>query len=57
MKYRVSCYNGAPLLGIDLVFVKPDEAVVEVDAENEPQAIGEARKKVTRDYYKIIGVN
>lgn len=54
MKYRVSCYNGGPFLGMDLVFIKPDEATVTVDANNEDQAINEAKKQVTRDYYKVI---
>lgn len=55
MKYKVSCYNGGPFLGLDWVFIKPDEAVVDVEANSESQAISEAKKQVTRDYYKVIG--
>lgn len=57
MKYKISCYNGGPLLGLDWVFIKPDEVIVDVEAGNEDQAISEASKKVTRDYYKVIGVS
>jgi hypothetical protein len=56
-KYRVSCYNGGPLLKADWVFIKPDEVVVEVDAETEAEAIGKARAKVVRDYYKVVSVS
>ncbi len=54
MKYKVSCYNGGPLLKFDWVFIKPDEAIVDVDANSEAEAIAEARKRVIRDYYKVI---
>ncbi len=54
MKYKVSCYNGGPLLKIDWVFIKPDEAIVDVEANSEAEAITEARKRVVRDYYKVI---
>ena len=56
MKYKISCYNGGPLLGLDWVFIKPDEVIVEIEAETEHQAILAARSKVIRDYYKVIGV-
>ncbi len=56
-KYRVSCYNGGPLLKADWVFLKPDEVVVDVDAETEAEAISKARMKVVRDYYKVISVS
>jgi hypothetical protein len=56
MRYRVSCYNGGPLLGLDWVFIKPDEAIIEVDANNENEAINNAKLKVDRDYYKVIGI-
>lgn len=54
MKYKVSCYNGGPLLKMDWVFIKPDEAIVDVEANNEAEALVEARKRVVRDYYKVI---
>jgi len=56
MRYKVSCYNGDPIFGMDWVFIKPDEVIVEIEAENERDALGEAMKKVDRDYYKVIGV-
>jgi len=54
MKYTVSCYNGGLFLKIDWVFIKPDEALVDVEATSEAEAITEARKRVIRDYYKVI---
>lgn len=39
---------------MDWVFIKPDEAIVDVQANNEAEALVEARKKVVRDYYKVI---
>ena len=56
MKYKISCYNGGPLLGIDWVFIKPDEVIVEVEASNEPEAKCKATSRVMRDFYKVIGV-
>lgn len=56
MKYKVSCYNGGPLLGRDWVFIKPDEVIAEVQTNSEAEAIVEARKRVVRDYYKIIRI-
>ena len=56
MKYRISCYNGGPIFGFDWVFIKPDEVIVEVETDSESKAILEARSKVIRDYYKVVGV-
>ena len=56
MKYQVSCYNGGPIFGFDWVLIKPDEAVVEVEAESEADAISGVRSKIVRDYYKVIRV-
>jgi len=54
MKYKVSCYNGSRIFRFDLIFIKLDEAIVEVEANNEAEAIAEARKRVVRDFYKVI---
>lgn len=56
-KYRVSCYNGGPFLKADWVFIKPDEVIVDVEAETEAEAIAKARAKVVRDFYKVIAVS
>jgi hypothetical protein len=56
MKYKVSCYNGGPLFGFDWVFIKPDEVIVEIEANSEYEAKIEAAKKVTRDFYKVVEV-
>ena len=56
MKYRVSCYNGGPLFGLDWVFIKPDEVIVEIEANSEYEARLEAAKKVIRDFYKVVEV-
>ena len=56
MRYKVSCYNGGPILGLDWVFIKPDEIIVNAEAKSEAEAIQIAREAVTRDYYKVIGV-
>jgi hypothetical protein len=57
MKYKISCYNGGPLLRMDWVFIKPDDVIVDIEANNEAEAIIEARKRVVRDYHKVIKVN
>ena len=54
MKYKVSCYNGGPFLKMDWVFIKPDDVIVEVEANSEAEALAEARKRITRDFYKVI---
>jgi hypothetical protein len=54
MKYKLSCYNGSRIFRFDLIFIKLDEAIVEVEANNEAEAIAEARKRVVRDFYKVI---
>ena len=56
MKYKVSCYNGGAIFGLDLVFIKPDDVVVVVDARTEQQAIFEAKQVVSRDFYKVIEI-
>jgi hypothetical protein len=56
MKYKVSCYNGGPLFGLDWVFIKPDEVIVEIEANSEYEAKIEAAKKVTRDFYKVVAI-
>ena len=56
MKYKVSCYNGGPLFGLDWVFIKPDEVIAEVETNSEAEAIVEARKRTVRDYYKVIRI-
>ena len=56
MKYKISCYNGGPILGWDWVFIKPDEIIANVEARSEKEAIFEAKQSVKRDYYKVIGV-
>ncbi len=56
MKYKVSCYNGGPLFGLDWVFVKPDEVIVNVEAKTDKEAIKLAKELIERDYYKVIGV-
>ncbi len=40
MKYKVSCYNGS--------------RIFKVEANNEAEALTEARKRVARDFYKVI---
>ena len=57
MKYKVSCYNGGPFLKMDWVFIKPDDVIVDVEAHSEAEALVEARKRVVRDYYKVIRIN
>jgi hypothetical protein len=39
---------------MDWVFIKPDEALVDIEATSEAEALTEARKRVVRDYYKVI---
>ena len=56
MKYKVSCYNGGPLFGLDLVFIKPDEVIIEVDAYNEDEALNMAITRIKRDFYKVVAV-
>ena len=55
-KYKVKCYNGGPLFGLQIPFVDLNRADVEVEADNESEAISKARSKVYRDYYEVIGV-
>lgn len=57
MKYVVACYNGDPLLGLKVPFVRLDEVRVEVDADNESSAISKAKSRVGRDYYEIVRVS
>ena len=57
MKYKVSCYNGSRIFRLDLIFIKLDDAIVEVEANSEAEALAEARKRVVRDHYKVIRVN
>ncbi|VVB60170.1 Uncharacterised protein [uncultured archaeon] len=57
MKYKVSCYNGGPFFKFDWVFVKPDDVIVDVEANSEAEALVEARKRVVRNYYKVIRIN
>lgn len=59
MKYRISCYNKGHFLGIFnwLLPTRPNEIVVDVDAEDEKNAFSEAKKLITRDYYKIIMIS
>ena len=57
MKYKISCYNGGPLLGMDWVFVKPDETIIVVDADDEEKAIMRAKWRVKRDYYKVVEIS
>jgi len=56
MKYTVTCFNGGPIFGIQIPFVRLDEVRVEVDADSESGAISIARSKVTRDYYEVIDI-
>jgi len=56
MKYKVSCYNGGPLLGLDWVFIKPDEVIIEVEAYKEDEAISKAKTRVKRDFYKVVEI-
>lgn len=56
MKYTVTCFNGGPLFGIQIPFVRLDEVRVEADVDNENAAITFAKSKVTRDYYEVIKI-
>lgn len=56
MKYTVTCYNGGPVFGFKIPFVRLEEVQVEVDADSENGSITIARGRVTRDYYEVIGV-
>ena len=56
MKYTVTCFNGGPIFGFQIPFVRLDEVRVEVNADTESRAISFARSKVTRDFYEVIGV-
>ena len=42
---------------MDWVFIKPDDVIVEVEANSEAEGLAEARKRVVRDHYKVIRVN
>jgi hypothetical protein len=48
MKYKVSCYKGVPFFKIDWVFIKPDDVIVDVEANSEAEAIVEAKKSSKR---------
>lgn len=56
MKYTVTCYNGSPIFGLQIPFVRFEEVQVEVDADSESGAISLARGKVSRDYYEVIRI-
>jgi len=56
MKYIVSCYNGGPFFKLDWGIFRPDETRVVMIAKSEEDAIIKAKKKVHRDYYKVIEV-
>jgi hypothetical protein len=56
MIYKISCYNGGPLFGLDWVFIKPDEVIIEVEAYKEDEAINMARTRIKRDFYKVVAV-
>jgi len=56
MKYTVTCFNGGPIFGFQIPFVRLDEVRVEVDADSENGAISIAKSKVTRDYYEVISI-
>jgi hypothetical protein len=56
MKYKVNCYNGGPIFHLDWIFINFDEVTITVEAEDENDALIQARNKVFRDYYKVISV-
>lgn len=56
MKYTVTCYNGGPIFGFQIPFIRINEVRVEVDADGENGAISIARSKVDRDYYEVISI-
>lgn len=56
MKYTITCYNGGPVFGFKIPFVRLEEVQIEVDADSESGAITIARSKVDRDYYEVIGI-
>ena len=56
MKYTVTCYNGGPIFGFQIPFVRLNEVLVEVDADSENGAITVARSKVNRDFYEVVSI-
>lgn len=55
-RYTVSCFNGGPLLGLRIPFLKLEAVEVEVDADSEAGAITIARGRVSRDHYEVVGI-
>ena len=56
MKYTVTCFNGGPVFGFQIPFVRLEEARVDVESNTESDAISLARSKVSRDFYEMVGV-